>query len=131
MSTWLAGSGPALDVAYSYVGGDIGNLGSHRHQVALMLGWRQTMLASDRFFIEPQAGVAAAANWLNFGRGYPLTEETSLMGVGDLAVGYGFCGKDFCLEASLGYFYETTLVGAPDYFDHGPQLQLGVIPNGQ
>ncbi|MBI2340842.1 MAG: hypothetical protein HYU99_10855 [Deltaproteobacteria bacterium] len=114
-------TGPLIEGEFNYVGGGQGNLGSHIYDFSLDAGWEQHF--GRPFFLRLQGGLGLALNYLNFGEGLELQKETSLMGQGETAAGAEIHIDPFiALQLSVGYFYEQTLLGAPDYYNHGPFL---------
>lgn len=118
---WMQRSGPEVLVGYSYLGGDEGNLGSHRHQGELWAGWKQSFF--KYLFIDVRVGLGVAANSLNFGKGFPLEQRESLNVILEGRVGLQHCfTPSFCLSLSGGYFYEQTLgaeAGLDNYQNQG------------
>ena len=111
------GSGPVIQADYSFMGGDSVNLGSHRHEVALLIGWKQKFF--EYLFLQPSFGAGYAANSLNYGGGnYPLPTSTSLNGRLHVIGGLEYCFVNgLCPFLFVGQLYETTL------FDLGGLLE--------
>lgn len=124
---WLSEGSLRLQADYYYVGGDEGNLGSHKHQYNLLTGWKQrfsplVFLESDlpfHLFLDPMTGFGVADNALNFGRGFPLEEETSFNLLARFGGGAEYCFQPIvCLGFKGDYGMERSLAGI-DYFQKG------------
>lgn len=120
--------GYRLQLGYTYLGGDEGNLGSHKRQVDLQLGWKQMFHipfrndAPFRVFVDPAVGFGIARNRMNFGRGFPLEAEHSGMLQARLGLGAEYCfHTNLCIAARAGYFFEDSVAGL-GYSHRGPYL---------
>lgn len=134
---WLAEGSLRLEADYYYLGGDEGNLGSHKHQWSALGGWKQRFDPffdsgrPVRFFVDPMAGFGIAGNRLNFGRGFPLDQETSLNFLARLGGGVEYCFHDkACFAIKAGYDIERSLTGL-GYFQRGwrvgPELEVNLF----
>lgn len=117
---WLLEGSLRTQLDYYYLGGDEGNLGSHKHQYSLLGGWKQRFnpfvtwngQAPYWLFVDPMMGLGVADNELNFGRGFPLEQETSLNFLARLGGGVEYCfHANACLAVKAGYDLERSLAG--------------------
>lgn len=123
--SFMQGSGPILEGALNFVWSNDSTLGSHRFQFSVRGGWSQHF--SRYAFIELKGGLGVAVNNLNFGRGFPLDTEVSLMPQAQAIAG-GIIPLRLPAKIKVfgGIFVEGTLVGDPDYYHIGPIVGISV-----
>ena len=126
---WVGEGSLRLQADYYYVGGNEGNLGSNKYQYGFLTGFKQRLIPFPfsswngvRLFVDPMLGVGIADNHLNFGRGFPLEQETSFNGLVRLSGGAEYCFYgNACLALKGGYELERSLIGV-NYFQRGWQV---------
>lgn len=113
-------------------GGEI-NLGSHREQAELSVGWRQNLLFADLpgqsgLFGQVSTGLGWGNNVFNFGKGFPLPTINALTGQVLLMGGLQFCGGNrWCAHLAAGYRWERSLSTLPTaYMNSGLAISLEI-----
>lgn len=113
------------EVGYNHLAGDENVLGSYRHLVFGRIGYRQPFLTY--FFASAGAGIGYNQSHVNFGEGtIPLPDESNMPLLFSSQIGAQYCFGDHpCVEVFAAPFYETELVGRPDYSNLGVLFGAG------
>jgi len=127
---WMLSDGSLIaEGQYSYYLGQERNEESHSKEYGVGVGWKQTLLKRDNVLninVTPMLRLGRAQNVLNFGRGFPVEEESSTNGGAALLVGADLCGEYACVTPTFGYGWEKTLDGEPDHSRNGWEAGLGI-----
>lgn len=121
---WVLSDGSLIaEGEYSYYLGEERNEESHSKEFGVGVGWKQTLLKRDDDLINlnvtPMFRLGRAQNKLNFGRGFPVEEESSTNGAFAILAGADLCGDYFCITPTVGYGWEKTLTGFPAHERNG------------
>lgn len=117
--------GPTLALRFAYMGSGLESDGSRRFIPSVSAGWLQRL---SLFYVNPSVGVGIGINSLNFGRGSPPPDETSVNVRFGLELGLSLCqARAACPAIFASYQYDFSIYGNPNHAVEGLAFGLRAL----